>query len=305
MNILHYEHMGVGCILSNAMNKLGHHSEVFSHVPHPFGFKADREMQRWMNAPVLRKAFEGLALRRYLHYDVVHCHDPNGLPAWFEKRTTAGLFQHYHDPHTERPVNNYRSFVSLPMITTRVPKATWLPLPVDTEYFRRIKHEIPFNEIVIGYCDQKTDPRKEWYIPKPEIERLASELSGLIILKPLASIIPHSKIKQYYETLDVWVDRYGLDTYGFAAIEAASMEVYVISDYDKSLVPDSCPFGTFAEPMSEQILHAMKYRIGLGLDCREYVQQYHNDRKIARQCLDVYRDTLGSGERKGSTIATA
>jgi len=41
LSILHWEHMGVGVVLSQALNQIGIKSRVVSRCPHPFGFKAN------------------------------------------------------------------------------------------------------------------------------------------------------------------------------------------------------------------------------------------------------------------------
>ena len=195
MKVLHYEHMGVGVVLSKALRKLGVDSRVLSSAPHPFGFKED---YLFSQNRYLRKFLRRLEWRKYYGFNILHSHDNNRLPQYVLKRWRGALIQHYHDPHTKNPLyDNVPSFVSLPNILKAVPDATWIPIPADTNFFRP-KKTCKRKKVCIGFYDQKTEPNKFKFIPKTEIKEAADKLGNKVLMVPLNKIIPYRLIRNYY-----------------------------------------------------------------------------------------------------------
>jgi hypothetical protein len=292
MKVLHYEHMGVGVILSKALRKLGVHSRVLSSAPHPFGFKEDYLFSQKL---YMRKFLRRLEWRKYYGFNILHSHDNNRLPQYVLKRWRGALIQHYHDPHTKNSLyDNVPSFVSLPNILKAVPEATWIPIPVDTNFFRP-KKTCKRNKVCIGFYDQKTEPNKYKFIPKTEIKKAANKLGNKVLMVPLNKIIPYRLIRSYYNQIDIWVDRIGCDFYGFTAVEIASMckpVITQIGEEEQDWVTN-CPFiNTDREGVTETIIKLVedeRFREFLGEKAREYVVEVHDSTKVALKCLEKYK----------------
>lgn len=290
--------MGVGVILSQALRKLGVDSYVLSSAPHPFGFKEDYLFpKRPYLKSYLRRIVRRLEWRKFYDFEILHSHDNKRLPDYVLKKWRGALVQHYHDAHTEKPLyNNVPSFVSLPNILKAVPNATWLPFPVDTDFFRPAKN-VAHDKVTIGYYDQPTEIGKLRFIPKREIKKTIAMLGSRVRDYPLAHIIPYSKLKnEYYENVDIWVDRIGLDFYGLTAVELASMGKAVITqigETEKSFVPE-CPFiSTDRDGVLDALTTLVqdeKLRYSLEKKSREYAVAVHDSFKAASACLRQYEE---------------
>jgi len=293
MKVLHYEHMGVGVVLSKALRKLGVHSRVLSSAPHPFGFKED---YLFSQNRYLRKFLRRLEWRKYYGFNILHSHDNNRLPQYVLKRWRGALIQHYHDPHTKTPLYyNVPSFVSLPNILKAVPDATWIPIPADTNFFRP-KKTCKRKKVCIGFYDQKTEPNKPKFIPKTEIKKAAKKLGNKVLMVPLNKIIPYRLIRSYYNQIDIWVDRIGCDFYGFTAVEIASMckpVITQIGEEEQDWVTN-CPFiSTDREGITDTIIKLVedeRLRKFLGEKAREFVVEVHDSTKVALKCLKKYEE---------------
>jgi len=292
MKVLHYEHMGVGVILSQALRKLGQDSHVLSSAPHPFGFKEDFLFSR---NRYVRKFLKRLVWRKYYDFDILHSHDNKPLPPYVLRHWRGALVQHYHDPNTQaRLYTDIPSFISLPNKIKSIPEATWVPIPVDTTIFKPIEAEV-HDKVCIGYCDQMVDSWKARFIPKHEVEAAAKRLGNKAYTLPLTGIIPHDSMPDFYRKIDVWVDRIGLDFYGFSAVEVASMGIPVVTQIgqeERNWVPE-CPFittdlkGATGEIIS--LAEDEHLRISLGRKAREYALKVHDSTRVAQICLEQYR----------------
>lgn len=292
---MQYESMGVGVVLSEALQKLGVNSSVLASAAHPFGFKEDYIFPAHMR--FTRGLFRRFEWRKFYDFDILHSHDNRPLPSYVMRRWEGALIQHYHDPKTKGHLygNDVPSFVSVPNILKVIPDATWIPFPVDTTLFsqeRRVQHD----GIHIGYCDQQTDPSKRRYIPKDEVEIAIKNSRGKASPYPLTDIIPHSEMPEYYGRIDLWVDRLGLDFYGFSAAEVAAMGIPVITQIgeDEVLFTQSCPFinvdkkglaGAIVSLVEDEQL-----RKSLGERARDYALKVHDSINVAKLCLDKYME---------------
>jgi glycosyltransferase involved in cell wall biosynthesis len=108
-------------------------------------------------------------------------------------------------------------------------------------------------------------------------------------------MIPHNMMFEYYGQIDIWVDRIGLNFYGFSAVEAAAMEIPIITQIgadDQKWVPD-CPFiNTRREGVTEAIKTLAtdsETRRSIGQASREYILKVHDSAKVAEQCLGIYK----------------
>lgn len=295
MKILHFQHNGVGVILSAAMNRLGTESTVLATSPHPFGFKEDALLPHRTG---LARPLRALDWRAYFDYDVFHNHDTR-IPRTAAAHWKGLTVQHYHSPKTSEPVRGASaSFVSLPGIGKVVPNSTWIPLPVFTDIYtpdRRHAHDT----VRVGYCAQDTDPSKPRMIPADAIGRAVARAGKRAELVPLVGLMNHDDMVDYYAQIDVWVDRVGCDFYGFSTVEVAAMGIPVVTqigDYEREYVP-SCPFVTVewedVEAALTDLIHDDAKRLALGRQAREFAVETHDALRVSEICIAEYRRLLG------------
>lgn len=328
MRILHYQHMGAGVIIASAQRKLGHESRVLATSPHPFGFKEDYLLtaetrnqstgkystaKRILPTPartIIRKILRyktsehvvDLWKPYYDNYDILHSHDNNPLPSAVRKHWKGRMIQHYHSAITTKPIySDIPSFVSVPTILRKIPDATWIPLPVETEvYAPSFRYKRGEGPIRVGYCNQSIDPTKTPYIPRREIEVAIDKTNRKATACPLTGIIPHEEMPQYYANIDIWVDRVGLGFYGFAAVEAAACGIPVITHIDEDIRRKhvrNCPFITVDRNLGVgdaivRLVQDKELRDQLGKKNREYVAEVHDSITVARQCVRRYEQML-------------
>jgi Glycosyl transferases group 1 len=294
MKILHFQHNGVGVILSAAMNRLGVESIVLATDPHPFGFKEDRLLPKRTG---LARPLRALDWREYFDYDIFHNHDTR-IPRTAAAHWRGRIVQHYHSPKTTGPVGGASaSFVSLPGIMKSVPDSVWIPLPVFSDTYtpdRRTRHDA----VRVGYCAQDADPSKPQLIPAEEVRRAVERCGTKAELYPLTGLMDHADMIDYYAEIDVWVDRVGCDFYGFSTVEAASMGIPVVTqigDFEREFVP-TCPF---VSVQRDEVVDAVvslvqddARRNELGKRSREFAVEVHDAMRVAGTCIAEYRRLL-------------
>ena len=294
--------MGVGTVISKALRTMGVQSHVMSTCPHPFGFENDSIMPRHRflgRVPVARELLRKHDWAQYFEYDILHSHDNSSIPSFMRNHWHNRFIQHYHDPQTDRSLYSELSvvsFVSVPTILQVIPDAQWIPLPSDTQLFspmKRNEHE----GVRVGFCDQQLDPKKQQFIPRREI--IAATNRHHVSVYPLSTIIPHQAMANYYGQIDIWVDRIGLGFYGFSAVEAAAMEIPVITQIgreEQKWIPD-CPF---INAKREEVTDAIGYlassqeaRRSIGQASRQFILRTHDAKVVAERCLNHYEKLLG------------
>lgn len=283
MRVLHFQHVGVGVVLSNEMNKRPWmKSRVLATAKHPFGFEAD-----YVIPP--RVAHWLLAGYFWKHYDILHSHNHFPLPAYVLKKWKGRFVQHYHDPFGMQ-FYHAPCFTATPQMASRFTQAQWLPFPVDASLFHPRKHT--HEKIRIGYSYNPTaDPNKLRWIPHKELQAIKSDK---IELAPLTKSVPYTLMPRYYQSLDIYVDRMGLGFYGWQAAEAAACGVAVLSQF--SWRRESVPFlsvdrNNVSDIILELVdspprLHELKD------NCEMYSWDTHEVGKTADQCIERYRSIL-------------
>ncbi len=252
MKVLHYQHNGAGVIISAGLRKIGVESTVVATGPHPFGFKEDQ----LITGP--------LDLLKFDDYDILHSHSEVKLPSRVTERFAERFVQHYHDAMMGRLgktgglkgslfghnrfdlYSDAMNFVSTPNIMDLIKDATFIPLPVDTESF--FPTRAPNEPLTIGFNGSTLDKRKIRFLVNQQIADAAESLKhkGVqVSLKPQPVNLNHTLMhEQYWKHIDVWVDRFGLDFYGFSSVEAAACGIPIvcqIGEKELGLVP-KCPF---------------------------------------------------------------
>ena len=301
--VLHAEHIGVGVVLSNALNRLGVTSRVISAAPHPFGFKEDYLFpKRRLGSTHLAYYTRYFDWSRYRgQFNLLHSHNDVAYPRYLLKLWKNRIVQHYHNPNGKIPLyQNVPSLVSMPNMLDRTPNGHFVPIPVDTDAFKPTRNR-QADLVRVGYSDQNTDPNKRQYLAISEIKNALSRLVGKAIGVPLNQIISHQEIPKYYGTLDLWVDRVGLGFYGFGAVEAAACGVPVITDISESDLHfvKGCPFVNIHSrseiPLAiEKLVRDRSSRELLARKSREFILENHDSLKIAERCIEIYRSEFGS-----------
>jgi hypothetical protein len=290
VRVLHYQHNGVGVILSEAMRELGIDSRVVATAPHPFGFQEDELLP---DRRGVARALRTLDWLRLSGYDVFHCHDTE-IPRTVQRLYRGKIVQHYHAPSVATPAAGADlSFTSLPGVIRQISDAEWIPLPCRTRTFSPELRR-PDSRFRIGYSAQTLDPKKTPLIPFDEIASAVAELGDSAEAVPLAGVSHVSQMPAYYAGIDVWVDRFGAGFYGFAAIEAAAMGIPVVTeigDFEKQFVPE-CPFVSIGRGEVTRTIVELAFsaaRDELGMAGRTFVEQVHDSRRVAELCLKHYR----------------
>lgn len=252
MRVLHYQHNGAGVVISAGLRKIGVSSVVVSTGIHPYGFKEDQLIKGPMD------------LLQFNGFDILHSHSELRLPRQVTDRYAGRFVQHYHAasmakigrfPGLKTAVlgtkrfnlyNDAMNFVSVPNILKFIKDATWVPLPVDTERFYPTR--IGGEPLTIGFNASSLDRSKVRFLMNEKITEAAERLrrkGAQVALRPQPTSINHDQMHEsYWNHIDVWVDRFGLDFYGFSAVEAAACGIPVIcqiGDEESSFVP-KCPF---------------------------------------------------------------
>lgn len=294
LKILHWEHMGVGVVLRDAQRSLGTKAKVISKAIHSFGFEADEYCQ-----PNVLGGF--LSWARNRKFDILHNHDNLKIPRLIYASFKGRFIQHYHDPKTAKPLYNVPSLSSSPSICEKVPDSTYMPLPVDTDYFTP-KNGIPFQKIRVGFSDLNLDPTKAKLIPKAELQEIEHRLSHKVKLVPQNRVVNHYTMPSYYDTIDVWVDRIldnaPINFYGWGAIECASMGIPVITQIgeNEEAYIEGHPFlnvtkrsqiGNIVEWLRDEATYRCVSR-----KSREYAVKIHDSKIVAERCIKIYREMI-------------
>jgi hypothetical protein len=150
--------------------------------------------------------------------------------------------------------------------------------------------------VAIGYSHNPfADPEKLKYIPAEELVKFYFKHPGQVVLIPLSKTLPYGQMQIYYQSLDLYVDRIGLDFYGWQASEAAACGVAVVTQMP-NMAELHCPFAKVKtkEDLPAVLEWLMKpgYRSAISRDCRSYAAHVHDVKTVTMQCLNRYRRVL-------------
>lgn len=200
MNILHvWDQAGVSSILAKYQNKLGHHAEVIKRE----GFDK-YEINKFYGTTI----YHGRAIRFYRYilkrskaFDIIHVHGVMEIVPLLRKPTVL----HFHGSDLREVgfwgfIENWiaqklvdKVLVSTPDLLSKLPKAEWLPTPIDTELFNsKVKKQCLTDSIITyeampSYLRNKEQhiQTKPWALSKLSLETLACGIpvnwNGLII----------------------------------------------------------------------------------------------------------------------------
>lgn len=300
MKIIHLGNVGVSTVLSKSLCQLGHQSLVFTERPHPFGFKEDIVIFPDKIPSHFKTIMVMLELLKLRNVDVFHMH---GLhrSIYFRKLKYSKAKKVFHNhsffkDESPPPDGLFQAyFVSMPTKLKLIKNSIWIPLPVDTSSMKKIiKND---QEIIIGIGSGSADPAKEKFLMKNLIFKVVKDLQNhgkKIAIKELSGYTQQN-IREYWDTVDIWIDRFNTGFYGWSTVEAASCSIPVlcqISEDVEQYIPE-CPF-LRTEPTEKNIKSNLEYllsnsnRESIGEKNREYVINRHDSIKVARLCLEEY-----------------
>ena len=308
MRITHFNNTaGVATTLAKFQRRMGHTAKVLVREPHPYGYPG--ELVYEANRSRLRHALWEITAS-----NVIHFHDQLYLRRSSKWRTsllekldyrTAKLMNkrmvfHFHGSSVrdsrERSKSSQffgeRILVSMPDILNLVPKgASWVPHPVDLELFYPNRKEEP-GSVKVGFYN----PQNEWgqlrETPR-QTSQIIHSMPGKKFQESPATNIPWKRMPEYFNGIDIWVDKMNFDFYGVSACEAAACGVPVVAHIgaeEMSLVPD-CQFlntdyvklGDTLEYLSEE--NTRKY---IGQRCKEFVCRFHAASRICDIVQQAY-----------------
>ena len=285
MRITHFGNVaGVSTTLAKYQRKDGHFVSVLVRGPHPFGYPGEKvyesNLSRFTNAS-----------KEILSSKIVHYHDETFLSRTsrsvtflldkadyrLAKMTRKNIVFHFHGSIRE-PLVQFRDseffreklIVSTPDLLPYVPsRARWVPNPADVEMFKP-NHRVGSEEVRVGFYEPvEKDVRR---ISNPDkVRQLILQLKNTRALP--AYNVPWEQMPNYFNSLDIWIDKISLDFYGISACEAASCGLPVVThvgENEMSFIPD-CPFlNSNWEKLSEAI---------------EYLSEENTRRYVGRKCL--------------------
>lgn len=327
MRILHgTSNPGFQCTkISRAQRKLGYKSDCLIDEGNSFKVRADFNLEldkaTYLNAHIKRlKAF----LKFLPKYDVFHFHVGTFLNPCLDipllKMLDKKVVFHCHgyelikalDPQRARiiygsepmiaelmPKMNYRIFtrfsdailVSEPDLLPYVPKAIWIPQPIDTEYWTSTVSRPSTSSLKIVHTPSNKNKKGTRFVVSA-VKKLKS--LGYDLELEIVHGVPHREIKQYVERADIFVDQLLVGWYGNAAVEAMALEkpvcVYIREDLEKYL--GECPVVN-ANPKNlfdklKMLVENPSLRKDLGTQGREYIEEYHSCLKIAEELIELY-----------------
>lgn len=280
--------------LSRAQRILGYDADVCTFNPDPYGYESDKIVRPTEQKANVKTVLSVLYLLGQLDYDLYHRH--GNFVKWGLEGEILRLFRkkqiiHYHGSEVRgRRVRSRRKcFVSTPDLLRYVDNSIWIPTAVRPDPFLSIPF-CPGNELVVGYYR----PSYGRYVPMEGL----TELGRMIKLKPLEKT-PHSRVAEYYSQIDVWVDRFGLDSYGLCAVEAAMSGKPVIAQIgDRELAQmDNCPFINIRKEVEirrhlEVLASNVNLRRELGELARNYAVRVHDWLRVAKLLTTEYEGLL-------------
>jgi len=300
VRVLHINNIvNVPWIFSRVQRKMGFQSDVLVLSESSYGFRGDIMISK--NSKLSRILFPKFLRKFVSDYDLYHFHCNSLLPRFMDisvwKSLGKKVIVHYHGSDVRGKKKHLprwfadRIFVSTPDLLEYVPKAVWIPNPVDLE-------NLPF----VG-CQKKMRSTKivhattSWAIKGTDrIVKAINELKreGYDIEFILIEDMPHVDAIEYYKQADIAVDQLKTGWYGMFAIECMALGkpvcVYIRKDLE-SFLPFMPVLNTSPKNVVENLrllVEDAKTRIQLGKKGREYVEKMHDSYKSTERLAKSY-----------------
>lgn len=307
MRILHgpLDYGGQGSKLSRAQRELGQKSDCavfrpsFSRFPADFILKDERGI--WTRQ---RKLF--FLLKCLRDYDIFHLHSESFFASEFKdipllKKMGKKIIFHFHGSEIRGKTMHPRIrlshalLISTPDLFRYAPEATWLPQPIDLEYWKPRSDYKPGEKLTIIHAPTDREKSGTDFIISI-IEELKKE--GYPLVLSIIEKQPYEKLKPYYQAADIFLDKIRLGIgYGNIAIEGMALKKPVCVFIDEEFVPFypkelpvvNTPSVNLKQNL-KRLIEDEKLRKELGEKGRVYVERYHEVKKVALKCLSIYRN---------------
>ncbi len=306
MRILHgpLDYGGQGFKISRAQRKLGHKSDFavfrpsFSHFPADFILKDEKGVwSRFRKLSFLLRCLKG--------YDIFHLHSDSIFASEFKdipllRALGKKVIFHFHGTdirnkkmHPHIGLAN-ALMVSTPDLFRYVPDATWIPQPIDLEYWTSLPVDKPKEIITILHAPTSRIKSGTDFIISA-VEELKKE--GCPVELSLIEGQPYEKLKTLYQEGDIFLDKITIGIYGNIAIEGMALKKPVCVFIEKDVIPlypKELPLvNTSPDDLKQnlkRLINDNKLRRELGEKGRAYVERYHDVNKVALKCLSIYRN---------------
>ena len=295
MKIIHVGNTaGVASTLAKYQRRVGHDVSVVVRKQHPFaGF--EENPQAHLYRPLLS----------FAQADVLHYHYQPWITSIMAGRIRAPdlllmralrkkIVFHYHgdDARGREIKSSVPSIVATPDLLEWVPDATWVPNPVDCEFFTPDKPAVG-PKFRVGYYG---DPASGEHVPAREIESAVAELRAKYPVEAVPAMgLRHDEMPAYYRSLTLYVDKVKIGAYSLMACEAAASGLPVIASTSK-IKPYLNHGGVGFFEFSGNIAEDLRYLIEndetlreIARKGRDYVLATHEASKVVEQVLEVYK----------------
>ncbi|MFC1865759.1 hypothetical protein ACFLYB_03505 [Chloroflexota bacterium] len=298
----------IGCIagvpqtLAMAQRKEGLTSDVLAFGTNPFRYDADYSYPTTWHFPLNYVQKILILFKMAKQYEMFHFHynsiAPFGLDFPFYKMSVKKIIMHHHGSDIRGKSEKFlyskfahQIFVSTPDLLEWSPNAVWIPNPIDLESFPYIGIKKKSSIINIVHAPTNRARKGTKHVIRA-VENLKRE--GYKVHLSLIENIPHSEVIDYYKKADIVVDQLLIGWYGVLAVEAIALGkpvcVYIRDDLE-SYMPFMPFFNTSLNNITENLrnlIESEKLRTELGIRGREYVEQMHNSRDVARKVIQYY-----------------
>ncbi len=324
---------GMPFALAKAQRELGHGAVSYIMVPSQYNYSADLKLDVRKNKSDLLRAVWNVFKFGY-QFDVFHFYFGKSLTGFglydvpvlklFGKkvffyfcgsdiRDPETLFKRYpflrdeHDASTLLTANRDKAhtmatkyadgvFVSTPDLIEFVPRAIWLPQPIDLDAFdaRISRHPSTKKGDLITVAHAPTDR----YIKGSEfvikaIQNLQRE--GYTVELNLIEHMPYDRALEEYAKADIMVDQLLIGWYGQVGVEMMALRkpviCYIRDDlltYFQSNMPIINADKSNLRDVLRDLIEKKDSWEDIGKRGREYVEKYHDSKKVAKKTLEIY-----------------
>ncbi|MEM2901715.1 MAG: hypothetical protein QXO32_03155 [Candidatus Bathyarchaeia archaeon] len=286
---------------------MGYQADVMVFSKHPFGFEEDyvfnvQEQKHFKTLNILYKLF------KHKDYDIFHFHGDTILPFQLDEKfmnlMTKKYVFHYHGGELRNgfkiiEANSHKCLVSTLDLLNYTNKGVWLPNPVDSTIFYKANY-FNKNNITVGtYVPVEPYVRKFALIDETIEAVLHLKSQGYPVEYKLLHNLPYNMVPEFLSTIDIWVDKFGANTYGTLAIEAALSECAVIAQYDQRYKEWGCPFinlpaKNLLKECLLELIENERFRLKIAERGRDYALRIHDPLLCAKNSIKFYEEQISN-----------
>lgn len=307
---------GVPQGLSRAQSKMGLKSDVLSFSSHKFEYDIDLYYPTKLPRNLYSLRYIGGFLKRIERmtnllkisneYDIFHFHFSSVLPfgmdvpIWKILKKKVIIHHHGSDIRHKQEFKMYLKFadiilVSTPDLLNWSPTAIWIPNPISLD---------DFSYYGVGYKN-KTECVNIIHAPSNRVKKGTEHVikainilnnEGYNIDFTLIENMPHHKAIEFYKNADIVIDQLLIGWYGVFSTECMAYGKPVcvyIHDNLESYIPFNSIINTSPKNIIENLrvlIENRTLRKDVGDNGRNYVENVHDSKKIAKRLLELYEN---------------